>query len=116
VGALEAQLVDHLLQEPGPAQQRFQQGDLEVGPDQRQHHTREAGSRADVADVRTMVEGRRDLRAVEQVALPQPGDLARPQQPAVHSRTREQVGISPRLRPPSTKHRRDPGGRRRCFT
>ena len=74
--------------EGGASQQRLHQGDPQVRPGDRQHQPGRPGAAADVADGRCPRGQLAEDRAVQQVALPQPGHLARTDQPADHARGR----------------------------
>lgn len=95
---VEAEEFHDLREEGGPAQQRFEQRDLEVLTDECQRDTGESGTGADIAHGHALGHDLGEHRAVQQVPLPQSGHLTRADQPALHSRLGQQFRVPDRVR------------------
>ena len=114
---LETELLDDLVEEARPAQQRLDQRHPQVRPGDRQHHAGQAGARADVGHARRLRHQLGQHRAVEEVPLPQPGSLARADQAPDHALGREQLGVPLGERQPAdSEHPPRLGGHGGCFT
>ncbi|GAB3015588.1 hypothetical protein GCM10027078_03100 [Nocardioides flavus (ex Wang et al. 2016)] len=91
---IQSELVHHLLEEGGPAQQGLDQGHAYVRTRDSDDDPRESGSGADVAHRRTVRDGLCENRRVEQVTLPQTWCLARADQSAYDAFGGEKLRIA----------------------
>lgn len=89
----QAQLVDHLLEEDRPAQQRFDESDREVRADKGQHHSRQASTASYVCDARSRRYRGRHYRTVEQMSLPQSVPFAGSEDAPQNSLGPQQFGV-----------------------
>ncbi len=115
---VEAEEFDDLGEEVSTAEQRFEQGDLDVLADQGQGNAREAGAGADVADRHSVGHDLREDRAVQQVPFPQAGHLTWADQAALHTRVGEQLGVPDRIVEAIAEHLArllGRGGKLRCL-
>ncbi|GAA4953322.1 hypothetical protein GCM10023238_19650 [Streptomyces heliomycini] len=115
---VQSEQLDDLGQEVGAPEQRLQQSDLEVLPDQRQGNARQAGPRAHVTHHHAFGHDLREHRTVQQVPLPQSGNLARPDQAALHARLSEQLRVPDRVLEAIAEHLAcllGRGGKLRCL-
>ena len=76
------QLLHDLLEIGRAAKQRLDQGQLKVGTSDGEHQAGQPRSAADVRHARTLRQQLTQCTAIEQVSLPQPGDLPGPDQAA----------------------------------
>jgi hypothetical protein len=76
------ELVDNLVQERHAPSQRVDQIHDQVSAPASEHDARQSRSTADIDDPHADRQQVRHNRTVEQVPIPQPRDLARPDQPA----------------------------------
>src|SRR5688500_16235998 len=79
---------------PSTAEQRLQQGDLQVGPQHGDRDPGEAGPTPNVDYRGARVNQLRQRRTVQDVSLPQPAELARTDQPPIHPIRSKNVDIS----------------------
>ena len=82
-----------MLQEFGAAQQRLDQHHAQIRFGDSQRHPRQPRPAADVGDPLAGLHEFGDRRAVQQVAVPQPFDLTRPEQSPLDAGGREQLGV-----------------------
>ena len=101
---VESQQFDDLGEEVGTPQQRLEQRDLQIVPDERQRNAGQAGTRADVAHGHPLRDDLGEHRAVQQVPLPQAGHLTRADQPSLHARLGQQLGVPDRIREAITEY------------
>jgi hypothetical protein len=79
------ELVHNLIQECHPPSKRVDEVHDQVTTPASEHDAGQSRSTADIDDSRTDRQQVGHNRTVEQVPIPQPGDLARPDQPANHA-------------------------------
>ena len=113
----QPQLFDDLDEERGATQQGLDQRHLDVGPGQRQHQAGQAGAGADVAHTDTLRHPLREHGAVQHVPVPEPGNLAWPDEAALDTGVGEQRGVPLDQRQPVGREH-PPGhlGHGGCFT